>query len=98
MKSLALAIGAALVLGACATANTGNGAPALASAAGTQYCWQDRLSNASGQLTCNWAADKRAACAGAEFTTVEATRFSEPKKSTMCANGQWLVEVAPGRG
>lgn len=97
MKTLALAIGAAVVLGGCATANTSNNAPAAA-AAGTQYCWQDRLSDAGGKLTCNWAPDKRAACAGAEFTTVEASKVSAPKKSSMCANGQWLVEVSPGRG
>ena len=95
MKNAVSAITAALVLGACATPNANNGA-AASTAAGTQYCWQDRLSNSGGKLTCNWAGDKRSACEGAEFTTVDAARVSAPRKSSMCSNGQWLVEVSRG--
>jgi hypothetical protein len=95
MKTIALAIGAAFVVGGCATANTGNVAAASA-ATGTQYCWQERLSSSGGKHTCNWSGDKRSACEGREFTTVEAAGYSAPRKSTMCANGQWLVEISRG--
>ena len=98
MKKPAFAIAAALALGACATMDggNGNGATARATAAsGTQYCWQERLHTEGGKHSCNWAASKREACEGATFTTVDAARVSTPRKSSMCSNGQWLVEVAP---
>lgn len=97
MKKLALAIVAGLALGACATMDNGNGGgPARASTvAGTQYCWQNRLNVEGGKLGCNWSADKREACEGSPFTVVDAARYSKPRKASMCANGQWLVEVAP---
>ena len=94
MKKLALAIVAGLSLGACATMDNGNGASASA-AAGTQYCWQNRLNAEGGKLGCNWAASKREACEAGQFTLVDAARYSKPRKATLCANGQWLVEVAP---
>ena len=96
MKNTALAIAAALTLGACASTDPGNGSGNTARAAsGTQYCWQDRLQSAGGKHSCNWAASKREACDGALPSMVEAARYSAPRKSTMCSNGQWLVEVAP---
>jgi hypothetical protein len=96
MKKLALAIVAGLALGACASMDGSNGATARAMpAAGTQYCWQDRLSTEGGKLDCNWAPDRRAACEGTVFTTMDAARYSKPRKASLCANGQWLVEVAP---
>src|SRR5512134_658058 len=97
MKKLALAIVAGLSLGACATMDNGNGASAraAAAAAGTQYCWQNRLSVEGGKLGCNWSPSKRDACEGGQFTLVDAVRYSKPRKASLCANGQWLVEVAP---
>jgi hypothetical protein len=97
MKMLALAATAALTLAACGTMNGGSGQPSAASSvpAGTRYCWQDRLNTAGGKLNCNWAASKREACEGAPFTDVEAARVTAPRKSSLCSNGQWLVEVAP---
>lgn len=96
MSKIALAAVAGLALGACATAaNNGSTAARISAPAGTQYCWQDRLENAGGKLTCNWAPSKREACDGAQFTTVEAARFATPRKGSMCANGQWLVELTP---
>ena len=97
MKKLALAVMAALTLAACGTTDGGNGQSVAAASApaGTQYCWQDRLSTSGGKHTCNWAASKREACEGAQFTAVEATRVTAPRKSSLCANGQWLVEIAP---
>jgi hypothetical protein len=97
MKKLALAATAALTLAACGTMNGGNGQSVAAASApgGTRYCWQDRLNTAGGKHNCNWAASKREACEGAQFTDLEAARVTAPRKSSMCANGQWLVEVAP---
>ena len=94
MRKIAFAVAAGLALGACAT--TDNGGPATrTAAAGTQYCWQDRLETAGGKLTCNWSGSKREACESLNFTTVEAARFAAPKKASMCSNGQWLVELTP---
>jgi len=97
MKKLALAAIAALTLCACGTMNGGNGQSVVATSApaGTQYCWQDRLSTSGGKHMCNWAASKRDACEATQLTTLEATRVTAPRKSSLCANGQWLVEVAP---
>src|SRR5262245_10694421 len=96
MKQLALAATAALTLVACGSMDGGKvQSAAAAPRAGTQYCWQDRLSNSGGKLNCNWAATKREACEVLAFSDVEAARYSAPRKSTMCSNGQWLVEVAP---
>jgi len=92
MKKLALAM-AALVLGACATTNGGNGA--RTTAAGTQYCWQERLSSAGGKHTCNWAPSFRDACESTQLSALDTARYSAPQKTRMCSNGQWLVEVAP---
>jgi hypothetical protein len=94
MTKIALAVAAGLVLGACATTN--NGSPAAATpVSGTQYCWQERLDTSGGKLTCNWAASRREACDSRTFTSVDAGRYAAPKKASMCANGQWLVEVVP---
>ena len=97
MRKLALAATAALTLAACGSMNGGNGGSVAAASApaGTKYCWQDRLNTAGGKLNCNWAASKREACEGTSYTDVEAARVTAPRKSSMCSNGQWLVEVAP---
>ena len=96
MNNTALLIAAALALGACASMEAGNGNGNTArAAAGTQFCWQDRLHTAGGKHACNWAASKREACDGALPSSVEATRYSAPRKSSMCSNGQWLVELSP---
>ena len=96
MKKLALAA-LALLAGACAATDngSGNGNGARAAAAGTQYCWQERLNNASGTLTCNWSASFRDACDNTQFTSLQAARYSAPARTRMCNNGQWLVEVSP---
>ena len=98
MKKLALAA-LALLAGACATTDhgngNGNGNGARASAAGTQYCWQDRLASSGGTLTCNWSGSFRDACDATELTSLQAGRYSAPAKTRMCNNGQWLVEISP---
>ena len=96
MKKLAFAVAAALSVGACASMDGGNGDGARASAvSGTQYCWQNRLITADGKHQCNWAASRHDACEGAQVSSVDAARYSAPRKGSMCANGQWLVELAP---
>lgn len=95
MTKIAFAVAAGLVLGACATTNNGSSPAAARQVAGTQYCWQDRLETAGGKLTCNWAASRREACEALNFSTIEAARYAAPKKASMCANGQWLVEISP---
>jgi hypothetical protein len=97
MKKLAVAA-LAMLAGACATTDTrsGNGSAArAASAAGTQYCWQERLDSASGTLTCNWSGSFRDACDSTQLTSLQASRYSAPARTRMCNNGQWLVEVSP---
>lgn len=97
MRKIAIAVVAALSVGACATIGSGNGNTARATpAAGTQYCWQDRLATQGGKLTCNWASTRREACESAhQYTSLDAARVSKPRKASLCNNGQWLVEVAP---
>jgi hypothetical protein len=96
MKNTALAFALALALGACASMDAGTGDRGAARAvSGTQYCWQERLQTTGGKHSCNWSTNKRDACDGALPSTVEGTRYSAPRKSTMCSNGQWLVEVSP---
>jgi len=96
MKNLAFAVAAALSVGACASTDGANGTGARASAAsGTQYCWQNRLVTANGKHQCNWAGSRNDACEGAQVSSVDAALYSAPRKGTMCANGQWLVELAP---
>jgi hypothetical protein len=91
MKMLALAALAALTLMACGTMNGSNGQSVATSApAATQYCWQDRLSTSAGRHVCNWAASKRDACEATQLTSLEAARVTAPRKSSLCANGQWL--------
>jgi hypothetical protein len=96
MKKLAFAA-LALLLGACATApnGNGNGSAARTAAAGTQYCWQERLNSAGGTMTCNWSSSFRDACDATELTSIQAARYTAPAKTRMCNNGQWLVEVSP---
>lgn len=101
MKRLALAAIASALLGGCATMDNGNGAAtrsASAPAAGAQYCWQDRLSTGDGKHTCNWAGSAREACEATQYSAVEASRYTAPRKARLCANGQWLVEVARAPG
>ena len=96
MRMNALAALAGLALAACAATENGSTAAAGATtAAGTQYCWQERLDTSGGKHTCNWSADKRSACEGTTFTALEAQRYAAPRKGSRCANGQWLVELSP---
>lgn len=95
MKKVAFAIATGLALGACAAPNTATAPASATQVAGTQYCWQDRLDSSGGKLTCNWAASRREACDSLNFSSVDAARYAAPKKGSMCANGQWLVELTP---
>jgi len=89
-----LALAAALTLAACASSapsTTGN----VAQASGTtMYCWQDKLVDAGGTLTCNWESTAAAACDASYPTPISKTAIAKgPDKIRMCSNGQWLVQV-----
>jgi len=92
-KTLALAT--ALALAACAStdksASNGNGAQAAGS---TLYCWEDKLTDAGGALTCNWEPTVAAACDASYLTPVSKAAVTKgPDKVRMCTNGKWLVQV-----
>jgi hypothetical protein len=91
-KSLFLAT--ALALAGCASTER-SGSPAVAQASGsTMYCWQVRLVDAGGNLTCNWETTAAAACDASHPTPISKAAIAQgPDKVRMCNNGQWLVQV-----
>jgi hypothetical protein len=99
MRKLALAVLAAMSVGACATAGNGNGngastVPVVAGKA--QYCWADRVEAIGTRFNCNWAATKEEACAGSgAFSTVDGTGYAYPRVTSTCASGQRLLELTP---
>ena len=102
MRKIAIAVLAALSLGACATADLGNASgttsPARVSAGKALYCWAERMEAIGTRYNCNWAASKEEACTGATaFSTVDGTGYAYPRvtTSTSCPGGQRLVELVP---
>ena len=92
-KIVFLAAIAILPLHGCST-NPANTVAATTPVAGnTLYCWKTRLAGSSGQMHCNWSANRDEACESQAFQVVDASRYSEPKGAGMCRNGQWLVAV-----
>ena len=93
MKKM-LILAAALALAACAsTQQSTNGNVAQASGS-TMYCWQDKLIDAGGNLTCNWESTAAAACDASYATPISKAAVAKgPDKIRMCSNGQWLVQV-----
>ena len=92
-KTLALAT--ALALAACASteksASNGNGTQAVGSA---MYCWEDKLTDAGGTLTCNWESTVADACDASYLTPISKASVAKgPEKVRMCTNGKWLVQV-----
>ena len=98
-KTLLAAIVPALFLTACATSGgntalTGATAGTAATTAGTYYCWKDRLHEAAGELSCNWATSVKEACDSSYVSSLQKARVSgEPARASRCENGQWLVSV-----
>lgn len=93
-KLLGIAAISLTALAACAPAEVRNGAMAHAAAAGTQFCWKDRLMTQGEKLSCNWAASKSDACRFLNLSDIEkASVVSEPTSAGRCENGEWLVQV-----
>ena len=93
-----LALAAALALAACASTDKAASSAAPTQMAGnTMYCWQDKLVDAGGTLTCNWESTVEKACDASYPTPISKTAVRKgPDKVRMCANGQWLVQVTTG--
>ena len=89
-----LVIATALALAACASTPTTSN-PNVAQASGsTMYCWQDKLADAGGNLTCNWESTVAAACDASYVTPISKAAVAKgPDKVRMCTNGKWLVQV-----
>jgi hypothetical protein len=71
-------------------------APSKSGAASNdRYCFKERLYTAGGEMSCNWATSVAEACRDFNETSRVATAamIEVPKKSTRCANGEWLVQV-----
>jgi hypothetical protein len=88
-------LAAALLLAACAsTGRSPAAAPATSAAAGTYYCWKDRLASEGDDLVCNWEPSANAACrSDAVVSLSRAAVASGPVDSRRCENGQWLVSA-----
>jgi hypothetical protein len=98
MKMLALAALAALTLMACGTMNaaTANRSPPSAPAA-TQYWLAGPPEHFRRQHVCILGREQARCVRGeTQLTSLEAARVTAPRKSSLCANGQWLVEGRAG--
>lgn len=81
-------------LAGCATAD--KAAPrAQSAAAGTYFCWKDRLNTEGDALVCNWEKSVADACNYSASSTVARSAVTAGPKDAgrRCTNGQWLVEV-----
>jgi hypothetical protein len=89
-------IASAVVLSACATAETpARGAVANGSAGeATYYCWKNRLATSGDSLVCNWEKSFADACRSTYDMPMPASAVaSGPSNAGRCENGQWLVKV-----
>lgn len=90
-----LAIAAALLVSACATVNPPAPTAAATPAAGTYYCFKDRLATEGDAYACNWERDARDVChsIGSRTTLRKSAVASGPTDVRRCDNGQWVVMV-----
>jgi len=87
-------LAAALLLAACASTGRSPATAPTSAAAGTYYCWKDRLASEGDKLVCNWEASADAACRSDGVVSLSrAAIASGPADSRRCENGQWLVSV-----
>ena len=92
-KLLVVAAFVILPLAGCANPGTKDSAPAMA-AAGTYFCWKDKLNPEGDTLVCNWEGNTTDACKSSYPTPLaKASIATGPKDAGRCANGQWLVQV-----
>jgi hypothetical protein len=95
-KLLVVAAFAIVPLAGCATADgSGTSARAQPMAAGSYYCWKDRLNTVGDALACNWQSSVGEACRATAFSTTlsKGSVAAGPEDAGRCANGQWLVQV-----
>lgn len=95
-KLLVVAAFLVVPLAGCATADGSRaGARAQASAAGSYYCWKERLNTEGDALVCNWEGSAGDACRSSAISTplAKGSVSTGPKDAGRCANGQWLVQV-----
>jgi len=92
-KLLVVAAFLTLPLAGCATAErTSAAAPKMA--AGTYFCWKDKLNPEGDALYCNWEGNTTDACKSSYSSSLAKGAIAAgPKDAGRCANGQWLVEV-----
>ncbi len=94
MKIALIACAPLVLVAACANMQASTAGSGAEPASGTMYCWQDKLMEADGKLTCNWNATAREACESTYTTSLPASKVSgTPQKTHRCANGQWLVSA-----
>jgi hypothetical protein len=96
MKKL-LVVAAFLIVpvAGCATADgSKSAARAQTLAAGTYFCWKDKLNPEGDALVCNWEGSVGDACkSGYSSSLAKSAITAGPKDAGRCSNGQWLVEV-----
>ena len=89
-----LVLAAVLSLAAGCATNVPNAVNAQGSAAGTYYCWENKLVDSGSRLVCNWNANPRAACEEEFASYIERSSVkSEPQHAHRCANGHDLAVV-----
>jgi hypothetical protein len=63
-------------------------------AAGTYFCWKDKLNPEGEALVCNWEGSVAEACkSGYSTSLAKSSVAAGPKDAGRCSNGQWLVQV-----
>lgn len=96
-KLLCLAAAVSLFsLAACApveVAANGGGAKTSA-AAGSYYCWKEKMLTEGDKLVCNWEDNATNACRSNVVRYIDKTMVtSGPANSRRCDNGEWLVMI-----
>jgi len=97
-KPLCLAAVSLISLAACAPiepAANGAGAGTKASAAaGSYYCWKEKMLSEGDKLVCNWEDNATNACRSNVVRYIDKTTVvSGPANSRRCDNGEWLVMI-----
>jgi hypothetical protein len=82
-------------LAGCATADGARTSTrAQAMAAGTYFCWKEKLNPEGDALVCNWEGSTSDACKSSSSSPLARGSIATgPKDAGRCSNGQWLVQV-----
>jgi hypothetical protein len=94
-KLLVVAAFLIVPLAGCAAADGSKPAARAASmAAGTYFCWKDKLNPQGDALVCNWEGSVGDACKSGYSSSLARSAISTgPSDAGRCSNGQWLVQV-----